>query len=284
MKIKFKIMLVILMISIWVLPAYASERVIYDISQITDEKVEINLKWNTKSTENIKISTIEKKNDNIAIIGYEIGKINWSTMKLNLKSSAQIILYDINKKEPELKDIIDNSNESYFAIYNLYSKGVINGYEDNTYKPDKNVTRQEFASIVTKAAGFKIEAGITSTFKDVLSNSWSKDYIMTLAGKGILQGKGDGKFAPIDNITIGEVATIISKTFEFYIKEEKQFNPKIKHWSNQYINNLVSANIIKENDTFYKEYNPTKKATREECALLLNRTITSLYELKHLND
>lgn len=280
MKIKFKIMIVILMLITWVLPAYASERVIYDISQVEDEKVEISLKWNTKSTENIKISTIEKKNDNIAIIGYETGKTNQSKMKFNLKFPTQIILYNINNKDTELKDVTDQTKESYFAIYNLYSKGVINGYEDNTYKPEKNVTREEFASIVTNAAGFEIESGITSTFKDISNSSWSKDYVMTLAQKGIIKGKGDGKFAPGDNITIGEVATIISKTFDFYVKEEKQFNPSINHWSNEYINNLFTADIIKENDIYYKEYNPEKKATREECALLLNRVMTSLYELK----
>ena len=51
----------------------------------------------------------------------------------------------------QLNDI--NGHWAEGEIRDLVNKGIINGYEDSTFKPDNEITRAEFVSIINKALG-----------------------------------------------------------------------------------------------------------------------------------
>ncbi len=83
--------------------------------------------------------------------------------------------------------------------------GAINGYGDNTVQPAGTITREEAAKLITfsilgKNVAEKLTVGATG-FKDVAANRWSAPYISFLVGKGIINGMGDGTFAPTANVT-----------------------------------------------------------------------------------
>lgn len=101
------------------------------------------------------------------------------------------------------------SNQWYAeAVETLAGLGVVSGYEDGTFGPNKNITRAEF---VTIAMAFStLETG-KSTFSDVADTSWAAPYIYSASKQGWISGYTDGTFGPNKNITRAEAVSIINK-------------------------------------------------------------------------
>ena len=124
------------------------------------------------------------------------------------------------------------------AIGFCEKNGVISGYDDKTFKPEKQLKRAEFAMIVYRYLGYN-ENYTKQTFSDVKPGYYAFDAINTLKENGILTGSLDGKFHPEAKIKRGEAATIINRALrrkpnvEFLNKYGK--NPfkdlKKKHWA-----------------------------------------------------
>ncbi|MBE6915346.1 MAG: S-layer homology domain-containing protein [Ruminococcaceae bacterium] len=99
----------------------------------------------------------------------------------------------------------------------LVELGVLNGYEDNTFRPENNVTRAEFAKMaytLKYGADDKglLFAGSPSAFSDVegvSSVAWAKGYINYCANQKIIAGVGNGKFNPGGNVTVAEAAKML---------------------------------------------------------------------------
>ena len=56
--------------------------------------------------------------------------------------------------------------QNYWArksIFKLAEEGIVNGYEDNTFKPDKKITRGEFISIINRSFKFSKKAAVSYT-------------------------------------------------------------------------------------------------------------------------
>lgn len=74
-----------------------------------------------------------------------------------------------------LSDISQNANKD--AILKLNYAGVLKGYTDGTFKPDKEVTRAEFAKIAVLAMGYTDEQANllkgTTVFKDLPASHWA---------------------------------------------------------------------------------------------------------------
>ncbi len=105
------------------------------------------------------------------------------------------------------EDIIFSPNIS--AIETLASRGIINGKSAGKFEPDKQMTRAEFATIVTRGLGLAEED--TGVFSDVTSDKWYAGYIGTANKYGIVSGTGDGKFNPSGTITRQEAATMVAR-------------------------------------------------------------------------
>ena len=86
---------------------------------------------------------------------------------------------------------------SYVGCCTAY--GLINGYQDNTFRPGNNVTRAEFAAIIARIYGFESVSG-TNAFSDT-QNHWAKDYISALYDCGVASPDKDGNYKPNDNLT-----------------------------------------------------------------------------------
>lgn len=68
---------------------------------------------------------------------------------------------------------------AYNHICEMTSRGVLSGYPDNSFRPDKKVTRAEFAKIMTSAAGSALQYPNYPTFDDVDSYDWYFPYVET---------------------------------------------------------------------------------------------------------
>ena len=116
------------------------------------------------------------------------------------------------------------------AIASLAEKKVINGYPDGTFKPAKDITREEFATILfnTLAKEKDLTKVAKKTFGDI-DGSFAKDAIKTLAGLDIIKGYEEDKkvsFKPKNAITRAEVAKMVAHAQKNEVKPEEPKEPK----------------------------------------------------------
>ncbi len=105
------------------------------------------------------------------------------------------------------------SHWSYAYVASAVAQKVVNGVSANSFNPDGKITRQDMAAICYRALttlGVEIEATNSVEFTDASSISdYAKEAVKALSGLGIINGKGNGKFAPTDFATRAEAAKII---------------------------------------------------------------------------
>ncbi len=91
------------------------------------------------------------------------------------------------------------SHHYYNAITNLSAEGILNGFEDGTFKPEEPVTRAQFTKIICYAlsvGNLTYSTEEKSIFTDLAPEHWAADNIVTAYKQGIINGMGDGTFAP----------------------------------------------------------------------------------------
>lgn len=96
-------------------------------------------------------------------------------------------------------------------IAKVSSAGIMNDYEDGTFKPNQEATREEAAYAIAKA--YKVAAKETNvTFKDQAQISdWAEAEIASLVAGGYLNGNPDGTFRPTASLTRAEAVTMVDK-------------------------------------------------------------------------
>lgn len=120
-------------------------------------------------------------------------------------------------KSPE-KFFYDVSKTDWFAQYVYWGieKGITNGSNPNQFSPNNNITRQEMCTMLCKYAIMKqiilAQTKGNVVFKDQNQISyWANDYVLTVAGAGIVNGTPEGNFEPNKPATRAQAATIIFK-------------------------------------------------------------------------
>jgi hypothetical protein len=114
---------------------------------------------------------------------------------------------DVNTSGTHFADVPDNAWYAK-AVNTLASLGIIKGYKDGTYAPDKAITRAEFTIL---AVSFSNKAAVNKSFTDVSNTHWAYSSIATSAEYGWVNGYPDGTFKPDKIITRAESATIVNR-------------------------------------------------------------------------
>jgi len=94
---------------------------------------------------------------------------------------------------------VASSHGYYKAITNLAAEGILNGFEDGSFKPGDPVTRAQFTKIICYAlsvGNLTYSDDQKSMFTDVAPEHWAADNIKTAYDMKIINGMGDGTFAP----------------------------------------------------------------------------------------
>ena len=94
----------------------------------------------------------------------------------------------------------------------MEKRGIIGGYSDGSFKPNKSITRAEFAKILAGYAG--LTPGGSARFSDVKGGHWAEGYIAAVADRGYMSGRREGKFDPTAEITRQEVVTAMNKAMQ----------------------------------------------------------------------
>ena len=113
----------------------------------------------------------------------------------------------------------DVSEDAWYnnAVSTLTNAGILDGYEDGTFKPDGNITRAEFATIAVRF--FEATYDGEDLFSDIAGH-WAQDYINEAANAGIVDGYPDGTFGPQKRITRAEAMTMVNRTIDRHPHED----------------------------------------------------------------
>lgn len=97
------------------------------------------------------------------------------------------------------------------AVSTLTRAGILDGYEDGSFRPNASITRAEFTKIAVSF--FKHVGGASSNpFNDVPDSAWYAEFIKAAAELGLIDGYEDGTFRPNAPITRAEACTIVNRT------------------------------------------------------------------------
>jgi hypothetical protein len=107
----------------------------------------------------------------------------------------------------------------YREIISAVKAGLVQGVSQNTFAPDKKITREEMAVMMTRALKYKnVTVGINETdltkFSDAGTvSSWAKEGVSTVSAAGLMNGKGLNSFAPKSFTTKAEAAAILHRLY-----------------------------------------------------------------------
>lgn len=222
---------------------------------------------------------------------------------------CRILSENVEKESREVR-FSDVNDEQWFyqSLVTLYQTGLLNGYDDGTFRPEDNITRAEFAqiiaAIVQKEAttqqsrdvnlGDKPVSEIVS-FQDVAEDHWAYDAICTVAQKDWISGYPDGTFHPDKAITRAEAITIINRLLGRKITEpeagfdasEIQDLPST-HWAYRDILHAMTGGyytevpvflyheIISDNDTYSSSDEIKESDFEEQMRYLAEHGYTTL--------
>ncbi len=160
------------------------------------------------------------------------------------------------------------------TIQSWIDKGLVKGYEDGTFKPENNITRAEFMTLVNGAFGYTKTA--TTNYKDVATDSWYANAIAKATAAGYITGYPDGTMRPDNPISREEAASIITKITKYTENAEaanKFADAASMTWSKGLIGAVSSANIMNgyPDGTFVPQY----YIKRCEAIVSLNRIISA---------
>lgn len=164
----------------------------------------------------------------------------------------------------------------------LSARGIIDGFKDNTFKPNNDITRAEFIALIAKYEKVKA-VKVDTSFKDVTADKWYSSYVKWAKDNNIISGTGLGLFNPERKISREEVAVIMANYIEFKtgIDIKDTANTKftddkdISSWAKSSVNYLSEISLIngKNNNNFA----PKDNTTRAETSAILKRYIISLF-------
>ncbi len=124
----------------------------------------------------------------------------------------------------------NTAGDSHFtAISALEEMGIINGYEDNTFRSDEKISRAEALKMITLASGLFeeedmdrdaiVEEGEERPFTDTPLSAWYTPYLQAAKDEGIIKGYEDGTFEPTSTINLAESIKILLESYKIDLTE-----------------------------------------------------------------
>lgn len=163
------------------------------------------------------------------------------------------------------------------AIIALNEIGVIKGYEDSTFKPEKTITRGQAAAMINRK--LKLKASTEVTFTDVAPDHQYAADIAALNEAGILQGYSTGEFGIKDKLTRAHLAAIVDRAFDLQkqvdgtVPSAPNYNDvPTSHWASEAIHALKTLDQTTVFQT--KNFNIGKEATRAEFSAAVYSAIS----------
>jgi hypothetical protein len=204
----------------------------------------------------------------------------WNNIKRKIAIFAVLCmmftLIPVNAFALSASDISDHWAKT--TIQSWMDKGLIKGYPDGTFKPNQNITRAEFITLVNGAFGYTETSPVSYT--DVNQNAWYASAVAIAVKAGYFSGYPDGTMKPDYPISREEVATIImriSKLESNPVAANTYTDAALLNWSKGAVGAVLAANIMRG----YPDgsFGPQMLIERGEATVSLDREMKYVAEV-----
>lgn len=209
--------------------------------------------------------------DNITILGNNDSLKNTNWIYNSTKSSY------LNSAKDIFKDVPSDSWYKEYVDYSV-SNGIFNGTSSTTFAPLMTMTRSQFVQVLANVSGVNTSNRYVSTsFTDVPSGKWFAPAVKWASENGIVNGTGNGKFSPNNNISREDMCLMLVRYASYKnlnlrpIKNKTVFadDSKIGSWAKDAVYTCQMAEIVggKGNNKF----DPKATGSRAEAATIFTR-------------
>lgn len=159
------------------------------------------------------------------------------------------------------------------SIELLATLGLIKGYLGDLFKPEKGITRAEFATLLARIAGQdKYRPTKKLPFKDLPGKHWAYPSVAYALDAGLVKGYPDGTFRPNKIISRAEGVVVIARFAGLDLSKQVDEIPYEdvpgRHWAIYGINAAKVAGLLRHLET---KFEPKKDMSRAETAEILSK-------------
>jgi len=220
---------------------------------------------------------------------------NSSVAQVNRREQASVPDSTTNTSNIVFKDL--NNDIYQTEIEKAVALGFIAGFkEDNTFRPNAPLTREQLVSMAIEAMSTIEEIDINETptrsvqpFSDVDQNRWSAKKITWAQWNQIIAGNPNGTFQPTEPITRAELMAVLRRVAE-YIQNQQGQSPELRitktprqfsdlegHWADQLVTQMsgycqIASPLNEQGDQFA----PNQPAQRNYAAAAMVRMLNCL--------
>ncbi|MFT9495020.1 PQQ-binding-like beta-propeller repeat protein [Anaerosolibacter sp.] len=215
-------------------------------------------------------------NDSTRSLEYMGGVFNPkdNTISFMTMHNSKYVIMEYNK---EYKDTSNHWAKE--DIKTLTAKHIISGVDSESFAPDKQITRAEFATILVKMLGLDTDIASTNTFDDIKEEQWYTSYVLAANKSGLVSGY-DGKFRPNDPVSRQEMAVMIQNMlglidgnvdYDELVLEKFADKNNIDGWAKEAAVTMAQMGIIKGKNGM--NFAPKDRASRAEAVTMLCRLL-----------
>ena len=235
-------------------------------------------KWDKNGTAALTAPAVGEQPDN----GYKAG--SWDTEPPATVSGTEDAVYTYTYRKRTVNPGGSSSGEYKPSLNKEDHVAYIIGYQDDTVRPQNNITRAEVATIFFRLLTDDSRAyywSQTNDFSDVKADAWYNNAVSTMANAGVITGYPDGTFRPDAPITRAEFAAIAARFSDVDYAGECSFSDvPASFWGADEIALAEYLGWITgyEDNTF----RPNQYITRAEAMTLINRVLERAVEEPHM--
>lgn len=172
---------------------------------------------------------------------------------------------------------LTQSHWAHRAVQVLSARHIVNGVSDMIFAPDRQVTRAEFATMLTRSLGLQPDDSALP-FRDVPVDSWFYPSVAAAYQAGIIRGVSQDSFVPQKTITREEMAVMIYNAYRLKSGDAPASQgqttafsdqSQIHDWAEPALNGVLNLGLMKGTSSSTLE--PLSQATRAQSAEILYR-------------
>lgn len=168
------------------------------------------------------------------------------------------------------------SHPNHSAILYLQEQGIVQGYEDGTFKPNQLVNRAEFLKIIIEGSDIESNIETETPFPDIDNAAWYAKYVRKAYSEGWINGYPDGTFKPEQTINKVEALKIIGEVQSWSLTKPSNdlaFTDLIPGaWYLAYVNYAKSHDYLEETGSILS---PDQLMSRAKISEVIYRTLTN---------
>lgn len=215
---------------------------------------------------------MREKNRLISVVIATVGLAIGITLLTIIRDPALAAMY----RTLALLDIFDNTAHKT-AIEYLFQQDIVEGYPDQTFRPDRTLNRAEFTALIDKAQKVDLRQYGTQCFPDTPADQWYHPYVCAGKERNWVRGYPDGLFRPGNKIKKVEAIAILCRAQNWDISPaaSQPFpDTPADQWYTPCLAYAQSKNFLEESRSF--NFNPSEEITRGSFAEILFRNLITL--------